>query len=201
MIRRAGKWEEAFQMLQADGIGVFGVAEMHLRDEERPPECEGWVWEGCNREGKGRRGGGVGFFSGPGWQRQSPECQEHLWMTGRIAGQKVAVLVVYLWTGTGSREKNSELVRCIERDYHKLGRPTIIMGDFNAHLEESDGRTDYNGKLLLDVIDHLDMIMVNAQNKCTGTTTWTAREMSSTIDYCLMSPDVNQRDIKVHGDR
>ncbi|CAN7952205.1 unnamed protein product [Ixodes pacificus] len=39
--RKAGKWEEAFQMLQDDKIGIFAVTETHLRDEERPPDCEG----------------------------------------------------------------------------------------------------------------------------------------------------------------
>ncbi|KAG0427352.1 hypothetical protein HPB47_025592 [Ixodes persulcatus] len=111
-------------------------------------------------------------------------------MTGKIARQEVAVLVVYLLTWTSSGEKNSELVKCFERDYHKLGRTTIMMGDFNAHLEKFNERKDYNGKLLLDMVEHLDMEVVNTENKCTGTTTWTAREMSSTINYYLMSPDL-----------
>ncbi|KAG0416594.1 hypothetical protein HPB47_006279 [Ixodes persulcatus] len=92
-----------------------------------------------------------------------------------------------------SRERNQELVECIKRDCNGLKRPTIIMGDFNAHLEEFDGRTDHNGKLMLDMADHLNMVIANSESKCTGKTTWTARETSSTIDYCLMSPELYER--------
>ncbi|KAG0422216.1 hypothetical protein HPB47_001958 [Ixodes persulcatus] len=68
--------------------------------------------------------------------------------SGMLAGRKVAVAVVYLWTGADSRETNIELIKCIEKDYHSIGRPTIVVGDFSARLEEFDGRTDGNGKLL-----------------------------------------------------
>ncbi|KAM7289493.1 hypothetical protein ISCGN_029622 [Ixodes scapularis] len=128
-----------------------------------------------------------------------------MWLTGILAGRKVAVAVVYLWTGAHSRETNIELIKCIEKDYHNIGRPTIKVGDFNAHLEEFDGRTDGNGKLLQDMAEHLDMVIVNTQDKFIGTTTWTARGMSSTIDYCQVSPDLyeklNYMEIDEEGDK
>uniref|UniRef100_A0A6B0V7Z0 Putative tick transposon n=1 Tax=Ixodes ricinus TaxID=34613 RepID=A0A6B0V7Z0_IXORI len=128
-----------------------------------------------------------------------------MWLTGILAGRKVAVEVVYLWTGANSTETNIELIKCTEKDYHNIGRPTIMLGDFNAHLEEFDGRTDSNGKLLQDMAEHLDMAIVNTQDKCTKKTTWTARGTSSTIDYCLLSPNLyeklNYMEIDEEGDK
>ncbi|KAL1430218.1 hypothetical protein MTO96_015283 [Rhipicephalus appendiculatus] len=135
------------------------------------------------------------FSAGGGskWERARETCREHMWITGYIGGVKVALGLVYLWTGKSSYERNVEILGCMERDISELDMPVVILGDFNAHIEDLDGKTDRAGKLLLTWVERLDMIIVNTTEKCTGRTTWAARETETCIDYCVMTSDVFPR--------
>ncbi|KAH7969418.1 hypothetical protein HPB52_017829 [Rhipicephalus sanguineus] len=79
----------------------------------------------------------------------------------------IALAVVYLWTGA-QMQKNTEICQCLRGDVEDVRREAeiIIMGDFNAHLEDLDGRTDDNGGLLQE-------LAYSAALSC--------------IDYCLLS--------------
>ncbi|KAG0433903.1 hypothetical protein HPB47_019497 [Ixodes persulcatus] len=50
--RREQKWKELFNQLESEGMAIFGVAEMHLRDLEEPP-C-GKSWNVVNERSGGR---------------------------------------------------------------------------------------------------------------------------------------------------
>ncbi|KAG0419142.1 hypothetical protein HPB47_004331 [Ixodes persulcatus] len=109
-------------------------------------------------------------------------------MTGKIGKKKVAVGIVYLWTVNKSEEANKAQLTCLQKDVEELNLPTIILGDFNAHIEELDERTDKIGRELLCWMEKMGLVMVNGTDKCKGKITWAVRERSSCIDYCLMSP-------------
>lgn len=54
------KWEELYHMPSAEQISLYAVAETHLRNLEEPPVHPERCWAGTNRDGRSRKGGGVG---------------------------------------------------------------------------------------------------------------------------------------------
>ena len=47
-----------------------------------------------------------------------------------------------------------------------------MVGDSNAHLEEMDGRRNWNGELMREVIEEGRLTNVNKSEKCKGKNTW-----------------------------
>ncbi|KAH7955015.1 hypothetical protein HPB49_023977 [Dermacentor silvarum] len=60
--RKHSKWEELYQMLDAEDMLLYAVAETHLLGLEEPPVDLKWQWAGCNRAQGARKGGGVGIL-------------------------------------------------------------------------------------------------------------------------------------------
>lgn len=207
--RTSRKWEEQYETIDKEGIAVMGVGETHLRDEECPPRNEDMVWEGRNRASAERKGGGVGVLvrANGNWERTRTQCKEHIWMTGSIQGKQVAIGMVYMWTGREATPMNMELYECLREDIKILSKTyeCIILGDWNAHLEELDGHTDTNGRSLETLARDNHFLIVNSLPKCRGRTTWSARRQISNIDYCLMTPgmyeDLKHMEIDVEGQR
>lgn len=200
--RGEGKWNEVAAMMDKEEISIFGLAETHLRGKECPPIFPGLVWEGCNRQGEMRKGGGVGvlFRDNEQWSRTKVECCEHMWMRGTVKGTPLAVAVVYWWTGKGSKEKNKEMAKCLNEDVQEMrnhGDDIILLGDFNAHIEELDGRRDGNGQYLLDLIETNDLVLGNTLSTCEGKYTWVSGDRKSCIDYILMSPMISRKLVRV----
>ncbi|MDJ1305866.1 MAG: reverse transcriptase domain-containing protein, partial [Candidatus Midichloria sp.] len=170
---------------------VYGFVETHLRDMEQPPCNPDYVWEECNRMEGTRKGGGIGAFirKSMEFQRIRKECDEHLWLKGKVAGEPTLLGVVYLWTGTGAKEENRKMLECISRDVSEVGEGSeiIIMGDMNAHIEDLDGYTDSTGSILLEMVEKHDLVLCNISQKCDGRITWETGSYHSTIDYVLMS--------------
>lgn len=86
------------------------------------------------------------------WNGVKETCREHLWVTGEINGRPVAIAVVYLLTGK-SDERNLTTFQCLTKDIQDLQNQIsiLVMGDFNAHVEELDGRMDKYGQRLLSI--------------------------------------------------
>ncbi|KAH7956866.1 hypothetical protein HPB52_013023 [Rhipicephalus sanguineus] len=188
--RTEQKWGELVKIMHEEHFALMAVAETHLRDQEVPPSDTGFAWEGCNRQNGERRGGGLGCMwrLPQQWTRIKAECSEHMWLSGNIAGRRIALAVVYLWTGA-QMQKNTEICQCLRGDVEDVRREAeiIIMGDFNAHLEDLDGRTDANGRLLQELACSAGLVIANLTEKCCGMTTWSVRDQQSCIDYCLLS--------------
>ncbi|KAH7967962.1 hypothetical protein HPB52_004403 [Rhipicephalus sanguineus] len=112
--RHVLKWEELYRTMTAEHILLYAVAETHLSELEEPPIHADWRWEGKNRAGHGRKGGGVGFLwrREQKWQREDRGCADHLWMTGDLMGIPVAVCVVYLAVNGVHYEENERLLEC-----------------------------------------------------------------------------------------
>ncbi|KAL1475909.1 hypothetical protein MTO96_036940, partial [Rhipicephalus appendiculatus] len=123
-----------------------------------------------------------------------------MWLTGKIGRHKVALGLVYLWTGKNGYDKNVEILACMENDILNINLPILIVGDFNAHIEELDMATDRTGKLLLDWVEKMELVIVNTTEKCKGTITWAARTNTSCIDYCLISSGLLPQLTDMHVD-
>ncbi|KAL1481374.1 hypothetical protein MTO96_034512 [Rhipicephalus appendiculatus] len=110
------------------------LAETHLRDSETPPPNEQFIWMRLNTVKADRKGGGLGFLSkvGSKWERARETCQEHMWITGYIGGVKVALGLVYLWTGKGSYQRNIEILGSMQRDISELDMPVVILEGFQC---------------------------------------------------------------------
>lgn len=134
---------------------------------------------------------------GANWHRVNENCEEHMWVKGTLAGRETLLGVAYLWSGDDSevREKNEKLVSCIKRDLDQLRQSgeVILVGDMNAHIEDLDGYTDRNGKLVLDMCEDHNLIVVNRETKCEGQITWERGDKQSSIDYSLLSEGVYER--------
>ncbi|KAH9383325.1 hypothetical protein HPB48_024445 [Haemaphysalis longicornis] len=189
--RRELKWTELYRTLREDDIPLFAVAETHLRELEEPPAHSDWCWAGCNRAGQGRKGGGIGFLwrRDLQWRRQEGACSDHLWVFGDLRGIPVAVCVVYLAVNTKHRDENVQSLECVRRDARQWAtdRELIILGDFNGHLSELDGHTDFNGRLVLGLAEDMQLSILNLDQRCVGQVTWCARGSTTTIDYALIS--------------
>ncbi|KAH7972898.1 hypothetical protein HPB52_018512 [Rhipicephalus sanguineus] len=202
--RHVLKWEELYRTMTAEHILLCAVAETHLRELEEPPIHADWRWEGKNRAGHGRKGGGVGFLwrREQEWQREDRGCADHLWMTGDLMGIPVAVCVVYLTVKGVHYEENERLLECVLGDAERLAgcREVLILGDFNGHISELDGYTDANGKLLTQLAERLQLEILNAASRCEGQTTWCARGSGTSIDYALASDGLVKALRRLHID-
>ncbi|KAH8034793.1 hypothetical protein HPB51_002207 [Rhipicephalus microplus] len=86
-------------------------------------------------------------------------------------------------------EGNVRLIGCVREDARRLqaDNELIVIGDFNGHLSELDGHLDANGKLLLQLAEDLDLIIMNLEPQWEGQFTWCARGSATNIDYALVS--------------
>ncbi|KAH9376412.1 hypothetical protein HPB48_022091 [Haemaphysalis longicornis] len=69
------------------------------------------------------------------------------------------------------------------REEHEI----LLVGDFNAHIEDLGDRPNASGNLLLGLAEDEGLVIGNLTGKCTGRVTWAVRDLQSCIDYCLMS--------------
>lgn len=93
-----------------------------------------------------------------------------MWVEGRIVGRKVSLGESYLWTGKESKEQNVKLVACLKKDMEclKQSGKVVLVGDMNAHIKDLDGYKDCNWKLVLDLCEDQNQILVNREQKCEG---------------------------------
>ncbi|KAH7953359.1 hypothetical protein HPB49_007349 [Dermacentor silvarum] len=93
-------------------------------------------------------------------------------------------------------------MQCIKDDIERWGhgKQVMLLGDFNAHMQELDGYTDHNGTLVQSLSDELCLCIVNLRGDCVGAVTWCARGSRTCIDYALVSQGLNSSLRSVHID-
>lgn len=79
--------------------------------------------------------------------QQTKNCTEHLWYQVGYARKFLNCCVVYLETKEQDLRWNASIWTCVQQHLIEIkeGRedvPIIIVGDFNAHILELDGRED-----------------------------------------------------------
>jgi endonuclease/exonuclease/phosphatase family metal-dependent hydrolase len=90
--------------------------------------------------------------------------------------------------------------------YKEQGRKLLLVGDFNGHTSWRSCKPstitalDKNGRRLLNITRSLDMTVMNASEKCKGKVTWTRGDQTSTIDYMLAGPQLQEKTSSMYID-
>ena len=125
------------------------------------------------------------------------KSEEVMIIEGKCFGLDIKVVLVYFdvrRTPEG-RENNSKIREVVEKIIEKNNREgLIILGDFNGHIEDLDGRkTDENGKMVLDWTNRFDLTLMNGDNKCVGTFTRSKLGIDTAIDMVLVNRMLYER--------
>ena len=64
----------------------------------------------------------------------------------------------------------------------------IIIGDFNGHIGIlGEQNLDKNGQVILEWMNNYSLILLNSDDECRGTYTWSRGSQKSVIDYMLVN--------------
>ncbi|XP_064102661.1 chromosome partition protein Smc-like [Macrobrachium nipponense] len=110
----------------------------------------------------------------------------------KIHNNTIHILLLYLSVGNTEEDKNRDKVIKIEceniikniNDKESL----LILGDFNGHIGFlGHQNTDRNGEIILEWMNEHRLILLNAEDRCTGVYTWERMQMKSVIDFALVN--------------
>ena len=132
------------------------------------------------REKNLRRGGGLQILMrkrrGVEMEEVRTRSEEVLCIEGVCFGLEMRMVLAYfdVRRDEEGRQNNQvireEMERLIEEN-EKEG--VIVLGDFNGHLEELDGKKDdMNGKMIRSWVEEYDLTLMNGDDKCEGVFTW-----------------------------
>jgi len=69
--------------------------------------------------------------------------------------------------------------------------PILLIGDFNGHIEGLGRQNeDVNGKMIKEILNKHNLILMNLDNKCEGMITWQKAEQKSVIDFALVNVEM-----------
>ena len=188
------KQGELRDLLKGQKISVLGLAETWLLPGEEV--CvEGYKWVGAARENSVGRAG-VGMFVCDTYTVVEEEVEaigtgvEAVW--ARISGEglKETLLgVVYISPHTRGEMlvgKGDRLVDVV-LDKQQEGLEVLIMGDFNAHFDESKVALDVRASLVESLSRVANLTVMNWEPEVAGKWTWGCEQKQSVLDYVLMS--------------
>ena len=96
----------------------------------------------------------------------------------------------HVWNVVGTywdvkdKERNEKIAEELKRIVERREK-VVVVGDFNAHLEEIDGRKNWNGEKFRELLEEGRLINVNTTERCRGQYTWVRGDTRTTIDYVL----------------
>ena len=107
--------------------------------------------------------------------------------------QKMRIVLVYFGvkknnpeTDKANKEMMNKVVKIMEKGDEDEAQ--IILGDFNAHTGTVGYQNpDHNGKLLHNMANEHDMIILNYDDKCKGEVTWKRGNRKSSIDFIVVN--------------
>ena len=120
-------------------------------------------------------------------------CKDIMILEGKCFGMSIRLILAYFDVGkkkTGddagrNRKIRAEIEKAMEEN---TSEGLMVLGDFNAHLKRLDGRrTDENGKMVLEWIDKLNLILLNGDEKCKGTYTRVEGNTKTAIDMVMVN--------------
>ena len=142
-----------------------------------------------------RHGGGLQILmrdsKGVEFEEKRQKNEEILVLEGICFGMEMKVILVYF--DARKTEEGKENNKKIKKDIEKMiennrKEGLLIVGDFNGHLEELDGRKDdLNGKMVMEWIDKFDLTLMNGDEKCEGTITREQGDIKTAIDMVMMN--------------
>ena len=104
--------------------------------------------------------------------------------------KRKSIVVCVLYFDVAYRTRNKRIMSNLSKMIGSISEEEglVIMGDFNGHVGFlGPQRQNWNGKMMLDLIDRQGLILLNADVKCKGEITRRHRNEVSTIDYVLMN--------------
>ena len=160
------------------------------------------------RKKKDKKGGGIQILmpkmSEINLEKKENNNKDLLEIEGKIFGMKIKIIIVYFDANKNKRGKDRNIVlkdniETIIENNKMEG--LMIMGDFNGHIKEIDGRNeDDNGKMILKWTEKYKLKLLNLDEKCEGKFTRVRGEQKTTIDYVLVNEIIYERFDKMHID-
>ena len=148
------------------------------------------------RDMEERKGGGLLILhkkdSKFQFTKEESTSRDLLLLKGLIGTVKFVVMLAYLRTGndTETIRYNEIILTELKRKIGGVpdGTAMVILGDFNAHLGYLGQQAENaNGRLVQDMIEREDLILLNIDEECRGTYTWRRGEMQSAIDFVMVN--------------
>ena len=128
------------------------------------------------------------------WKKvKEGRCKDIMILEGRCFGMGIRLILAYFDVGKTKTGDDAERNRKIRADIEKAieentNEGLMVLGDFNAHLKRLDGRrTDENGRMVLEWIDKLNLILLNGDEKCKGTYTRVVGNTKTAIDMVMVN--------------
>ena len=124
-------------------------------------------------------------------QKIDNKSTEILELEGDLYGMGVKIIVVYF--DANKNRKGNEANDKIRQDVEKLienneQEALMVLGDFNGHLKILDGReNDRNGRMIMEWVESYGLVILNLDEKCKGTYTWSRGDSKTAIDYILVN--------------
>ena len=186
---------------------IVALQETHLREEEKI-SIQGYEWIEGNRSKQS--GGGVGFLVCKNLLRNVirepsinyPDKMEVRWVRLILKDrQHLCMGVFYGKQETYQNQDTLDEYNTLENQINSFlaqNHQVILLGDFNAKvgndsngISGGDPAVSRNGKMLLDLIQNTQTVILNSQPFCTGK--WTRVNTKNTsersiLDYVIVSP-------------
>ena len=125
------------------------------------------------------------------FEKRKSVCKDILEIEGRCFGMRIKIILVYFDSNKGGdgRCRNEVIRKEVESKIKKNeSECLLVLGDLNAHSSLlEDKREDVNGKMVKEWIEKFDLTLMNADDKCKGTYTWSARGQRSAIDMVFVN--------------
>lgn len=67
-----------------------------------------------------------------------------------------------------AKEKNEKIKQEIKRIVRSQDLNVMILGDFTAHFEDYDERSNENAKILKELVWEMEMVILNGTDKTSG---------------------------------
>ena len=149
------------------------------------------------RDMKDRKGGGlmVMYEEKERLYFEKKECRnaDMMMLEGQVGAVRMRIIVVYLRTGNEVEvmEYNRKIMGEVEEKVQQVQDKEIgvlLLGDFNAHLGYvGHHQENRNGKAVNEMMERMDMILLNLEERCEGTYTWECGERKSVIDLVMVN--------------
>ena len=147
------------------------------------------------REIKDKKGGGLRIMiqnkQGTGILKQRTCNPDILHATVEIGSANLQIVLVYLSVSktADDRERNKNMKAEIDKILEAAAakdEALLLLGDMNGHIGQLGyQKEDENGRIVIDWINQSAMILLNLEEFCLGTYTWSRHDQKSTIDYVL----------------
>lgn len=180
-------------------MSMICLVETHNRGGKY--EIKGWKNIEKKRTMEDKKGGGIAaIFDEAIFKVVEIETKstEILPLKVICGGYKFLLMIIY-WD-VKDTNRNITIKKEMQRIMTNQEMEVIIIGDFNAHLQEFDGRTNQNTRIMRELIESEGLIILNGTAKAKGNFTWKRGDQETTIDFVLVSDSISNKIKKMEID-